>query len=79
MENSVDPDQTPQNAASDQGLHCLLRMKTSSFIMGKGLLSNIDKKSIYLCTDIPLYTDTRYNDKIRYSDNLIVTKPSLKR
>ena len=21
--NSVDPDQTPQNAASDQGLHCL--------------------------------------------------------
>ena len=23
--NSVDPDQTPQNAASDLGLHCLLR------------------------------------------------------
>ena len=22
--NSVDPDQRPQNAASDQGLHCLL-------------------------------------------------------
>ena len=22
--NSVDPDQTPLNAASDQGLHCLL-------------------------------------------------------
>ena len=22
--NSVDPDQTPQNAASDEGLHCLL-------------------------------------------------------
>ena len=21
--NSLDPDQTPQNAASDQGLHCL--------------------------------------------------------
>ena len=21
--NGVDPDQTPQNAASDQGLHCL--------------------------------------------------------
>ena len=21
--NSADPDQTPQNAASDQGLHCL--------------------------------------------------------
>ena len=24
MANSVDPGQTPQNAASDQGLHCLL-------------------------------------------------------
>ena len=27
----------------------------------------------------PLYTDTRYNDKIHYSDNLTDTKPSLKR
>ena len=27
----------------------------------------------------PLYTNTRYNDKIRYNDNLTVTKPSLKR
>ena len=26
-----------------------------------------------------LYTDTRYNDKIRYNDNLAGTKPSLKR
>ena len=25
MANSVDPDQTPLNAASDLGLHCLLR------------------------------------------------------
>ena len=23
--NSADPDQTPQNIASDQGLHCLLK------------------------------------------------------
>ena len=23
LANNVDPDQTPQNAASDQGLHCL--------------------------------------------------------
>ena len=30
-------------------------------------------------TDNPPYTDTRYNDKIRYNDNLTVTKPSLKR
>ena len=27
----------------------------------------------------PLYTDTRYNDQIRYNDNLNVTKPLLKR
>ena len=25
MANSVDPDQVPQNVASDLGLHCLLR------------------------------------------------------
>ena len=25
--NSADPDQTPQNAASDQGLHCLLKVR----------------------------------------------------
>ena len=24
LANSVDPDQTPQNAASDQGMYCLL-------------------------------------------------------
>ena len=32
-----------------------------------------------LNTDNPLYTDTWYNDKIRYNDNLTVTKPSLMR
>ena len=30
-------------------------------------------------TDNPLYTDSRYNDKIRYNDNLTVMKASLKR
>ena len=30
-------------------------------------------------TDNPLYTDTRYNDKIHYNDNLTVTKPLLMR
>ena len=29
------------------------------------------------CTVNPLYTDTRYNDKIRYIDNLTFTKSSL--
>ena len=27
FENSADPDQTPQNAVSDQDLHCLLKSK----------------------------------------------------
>ena len=27
LENSADPYQTPQNAASDQGLHCLLKLQ----------------------------------------------------
>ena len=30
--------------------------------------------SILGVTDDPLYTDTRYTDKIRYYDNLTVTK-----
>ena len=30
-------------------------------------------------TENPLYTDTRYNDKTRYNDNLTVKKPLLKR
>ena len=31
--NSVDPDQTPQNAASDQGLHCLLSSLWSNIFL----------------------------------------------
>ena len=27
LANSADPDQTTQNAASDQGLHCLLKLR----------------------------------------------------
>ena len=30
-------------------------------------------------THNPLYTDTRYNDKIRYDNNMTDTKPSLQR
>ena len=33
----------------------------------------------YLYADNPLCNDTRYNDKIRYNDNLTVAKPLLKR
>ena len=35
--------------------------------------------NVTLYTDNPLYTDTRYSDKICYNDNLTVTKTSLKR
>ena len=27
LANSADPDQMPQDAASDQGLHCLLKLQ----------------------------------------------------
>ena len=33
--------------------------------------------SVKLNTVNPLYTDTRYSDKIHYHENLTVTKPSL--
>ena len=35
--------------------------------------------SLEVSTVNPLYTDTRYTDKIRYNDNLNVTKHLLKR
>ena len=38
-----------------------------------------DNVACFKHTDNPLYADIRYNDKIRYNDNLTVTKPSLKR
>ena len=34
---------------------------------------------MHAIADNPLYTDTRYNDKIHYNENLIVMKPALKR
>ena len=38
MANSADPDQKPQNAASDQGLHCLLKYLTSSLRLNENVL-----------------------------------------
>ena len=32
-----------------------------------------------LNTDNPLYTDTRYNNRVRYNDNYSVSRTSLKR
>ena len=40
-----------------------------------GLIWNLK----HFSTVSPLYTDTRYNDKVCYNDNLNVKKPSLKR
>ena len=51
-------------AQADYGISCL---QTESL------------DTIYDDTDSPPYTDTRYNDKIRYKDNLTVTKYSLKK
>ena len=35
--------------------------------------------SLFVDTDNPFYPDTRYNDKVRYDDNLTVPKPSIKK
>ena len=37
---------------------------------------NVSILVLYI-TDNHIYTDTRYNDKVRYNVNLNVTKPSL--
>ena len=37
------------------------------------------RNRIWMNTDNPFYSETRYNDKIRYNDNLTVAKPSLKK
>ena len=45
---TVDPDQTPQSAASDQGLHCLLKLQEvkdylkRSYVPVQGHFSRID-------------------------------------
>ena len=39
LTNSVDPDQTPQNAASDQDLHCLRLLQT--FFLKHGNFKNL--------------------------------------
>ena len=41
--------------------------------------ANIMQFSIKVCTVNPLYNDTRYSEKICYTDNLNVTTPSLRR
>ena len=48
--------------------------RESDYMSSIDSLSTIRKYTYNL-----LYTDTRYNNKIRYNDNFNVTKPSLKR
>ena len=54
-----------------------------AFIQTYPLSMHFLSLDIYLTVIIlavnPLYTETRYNDKIRYNDNFDVTKHSLKR
>ena len=50
--NSADPDQTPHNAASDQGLHCLL---TAIFVLNQ---INLKKYTLYPLSSkwtLPIY------------------------
>ena len=49
LANSADPDQTPQNAASDQGLHCLQSVQPLSFRpkIENGLLHYIVWESLF--------------------------------
>ena len=47
MANSVDPDQTPQNAASDLGLHCLLRPGCPKFRVITVSVFDADKAACY--------------------------------
>ena len=66
---------------------CFARYKTRLTYNGvkcaeaavKRIPVSIIRSADYINTANPLYTDTRYNDQIRYNDNLNVTKPSLRR
>ena len=52
MVNSVDPDQTPRSAASDQGLHCLSR----HVCLNTKTCSAFDKfQKVFFC--LVLYTE----------------------
>ena len=53
-------------------MHTVLETVLSHFFL---LLENVQKLKY---TVKPLYTDIRYNDKIRYNDNLNGTIPRLK-
>ena len=63
-------------------LMCSVKTKTK-IVRQKGTQNiyflRIVKQNIYLYTVNPLYTNTRYNDKSRYNDNLYVPKASLNR
>ena len=39
MANSADPVQTPQNATSDQGMHCLLKLQEVSYGLNETIVS----------------------------------------
>ena len=62
--NSVDPDQTPHNAASDQGLHCL---PISLF----GMLS-INGLNSLLKTEEPVIEECPYGQLYKYKPKLFI-------
>ena len=74
------PDYTARNAQADMDLRCP-HMPEDTFLHGTAQIIECLLWAFVhdMNTDNPLYTDTRYNDKVRYNYNFTVIKPSLKR
>ena len=70
----ITPDRRTIKATISQSK--ILPLPAHGFV--KFLIRIMDIIIIIIITNNTLYTETRYNDKIRYNDNLTVTKPSLK-
>ena len=85
--DNAGPDQPAHQA--DLGLHCPLTESMDTVVyVDEQRMSRSDctdeahssGPSLFTCGTVnPFYTDTRYNDKICYNDNLNITKLSLKR
>ena len=85
------PSQNPNPNPSEVHLLCFRHLSESLFLClalyteEVNLQTFVMIKCKFVYVSMPtgtvnhLYTDTRYNDTIRYNDNLNVTKPSLKR
>ena len=62
--NSVDPDQKPQNAFSDQGLHCL------PLIQGPVFQSVVSLTSLLRVISLTVLADSIYNIMIFFAEKM---------